>query len=122
MLLPNTLYAFVFADSPVCESDEASVMGVAVSETVALTCRVDSNPATGLKFHWVFNHTLDDPVPEYDDEEEPLSAFSQTNGTVSVLTYAPGPRGEYGTVLCFANNIIGRQRKACVFHIIPAGN
>ena len=77
---------------------------------------MESNPESGIKFHWVFNHTLDEP-PE---DQEPLTQYV-TNGTSSVLTYAPGPRREYGTVLCFANNLIGRQRSACVFHVIPAG-
>ena len=28
---------------------------------------------------------------------------------------------QYGTILCFANNNVGRQKDPCAFHLIPAG-
>lgn len=28
---------------------------------------------------------------------------------------------DYGTVMCRANNLAGKQQEACVFHIIAAG-
>jgi len=103
------------------------VIGVAFTESIALTCDVDSNP-TDLSFHWAFNHTTE-AEPDADGngdedsrfrEPEPALLSYVSNGTRSVLNYTPGPKREYGTVLCFANNAIGRQRNACVFHIIPA--
>jgi len=28
---------------------------------------------------------------------------------------------DYGTVMCWANNMAGQQKEPCVFHIIAAG-
>lgn len=28
---------------------------------------------------------------------------------------------DYGTVMCWANNLAGRQQEPCIFHIIAAG-
>ena len=67
------------------------VVGVSHTESVSLECQVESNPESGIKFHWVFNHTLDSPPEE---QEEVLVPYV-TNGTRSVLTYAPGPRSGY---------------------------
>ena len=39
----------------------------------------------------------------------------------SVLIYSPSSQQDYGTILCFANNAVGRQREPCQFHVIPAG-
>ena len=39
----------------------------------------------------------------------------------SALTYSPSSQQDYGTILCFANNQVGRQREPCQFHVIPAG-
>jgi len=37
------------------------------------------------------------------------------------LTFRPASSRDYGTILCFANNEVGRQRDACVFNVVPAG-
>lgn len=42
-------------------------------------------------------------------------------GTSSVVSYTPMTELDYGTLLCVATNRIGKQRQACVFHIIAAG-
>lgn len=39
----------------------------------------------------------------------------------STLTYTPVSELDYGTVMCWANNMAGRQQEPCVFHIIAAG-
>ena len=87
LLLPQISY---IADSPVCRTAPV-VVGVSHTESVSLECQVESNPESGIKFHWVFNHTLDSPPEE---QEEVLVPYV-TNGTRSVLTYAPGPRSGY---------------------------
>ena len=38
-----------------------------------------------------------------------------------MLIYSPSSQQDYGTILCFANNAVGRQREPCQFHVIPAG-
>ncbi len=50
-----------------------------------------------------------------------LQSNFASNGSRSVLTFSPTSPRDYGTVYCFANNEVGRQREACVFHVVPAG-
>ena len=40
---------------------------------------------------------------------------------VSVVSYVPRDESDYGTLLCWGRNELGRQRRPCVFHVIPAG-
>jgi hypothetical protein len=42
-------------------------------------------------------------------------------GSASLLSYTPKNQMDYGTVLCMATNLVGRQVVPCVFHVIPAG-
>ena len=39
----------------------------------------------------------------------------------SVVEYVPRTELDYGSLLCWARNAIGRQRTPCVYHLIPAG-
>lgn len=39
----------------------------------------------------------------------------------STLTYSPVNELDYGTVMCWANNLAGRQVEPCIFHVIAAG-
>jgi hypothetical protein len=45
-------------DSPVCGSNEPRVVGVALMESIELTCNVVSNPDQ-LVFHWSFNNSME---------------------------------------------------------------
>ena len=52
-----------------------------------------------------------------------LSRDSFTNkGSSSLLYYTPKSQMDYGTVLCVASNVVGRQVVPCIYHVIPAGN
>lgn len=46
---------------------------------------------------------------------------SGTEHSKSILTYTPVSEHDYGTVMCWAENLAGRQKEPCVFHIIAAG-
>ena len=50
-----------------------------------------------------------------------IFTFSRVNGTQSILDYVPRTEMDYGSVLCWASNSVGRQNQPCVFHIVPAG-
>ena len=50
-----------------------------------------------------------------------IFTFSRVNGTQSILDYVPRTEMDYGSVLCWASNSVGRQSQPCVFHIVPAG-
>ena len=52
-----------------------------------------------------------------------LSRDSFTNkGSSSLLYYTPKSQMDYGTVLCVAGNVVGRQIVPCIYHVIPAGD
>ena len=57
----------------------------------------------------------------YPESECGISNYIFSPCCRSVLHYSPSTQNDYGTVLCFANNEIGRQREPCQFHVIPAG-
>ena len=44
------------------------------------------------------------------------------HGNFSVLSYSAQSELDYGSVLCWAENELGKQERPCVFHLMPAGN
>ena len=50
----------------------------------------------------------------------PKESFTN-QGSASLLSYKPKTQMDYGTVLCLAENLVGRQVVPCVYHVIPAG-
>ncbi|XP_063232136.1 hemicentin-1-like [Bacillus rossius redtenbacheri] len=102
----NVMYA------PTCRPSQTRVHGVAKQEKVNISCEVEANPSQ-VTFRWMFNNSAEAvDVP---------SAHIHLQGTSSVVSYTPMTDLDYGTLLCWAANTIGNQRKPCVFHIIPAG-
>ncbi|XP_037072241.1 nephrin-like [Pollicipes pollicipes] len=98
--------------APVCVSGQKSRYGTARNEAARVTCQVEASPAD-VTFRWQFNssaETLDLP-------------FSQiaSRGVESRASYTPKTELDYGTLLCTAENDIGRMVKPCVFNIVPAG-
>ena len=98
---------------PRCSPDQVMVYGVARFETIRVSCQVMSNPATGLRYHWVFNTTGETVQVE--------GAAVKVDGSRSVLEYTPRSELDYGNLLCWGENSIGVQRQPCTYHIIPAG-
>ena len=48
----------------------------------------------------------------------PHDRFRSTNSR-SVVEYVPRTELDYGSLLCWATNSIGRQREPCIFHLVP---
>ncbi|KAL3207751.1 hypothetical protein MRX96_039541 [Rhipicephalus microplus] len=44
-----------------------------------------------------------------------------SEGSRSVASYVPRDKADYGTLLCWATNKIGRQKEPCRFQIVPIG-
>lgn len=53
------------------------------------------------------------------DERRKLNTY-EPNSTLSVASYTPQTRFDYGALVCWAENEIGKQSEPCVFNIIPA--
>ncbi|XP_035449485.1 hemicentin-2 isoform X1 [Spodoptera frugiperda] len=102
----NVLYA------PTCRSSQQRVHGVAKQERAHITCHVDANPPE-VVFRWTFNNTA--------NSNEVSDTYVSRAGTSSTVTYTPHTEMDYGTLLCWAHNRIGKQRVPCVYHIIAAG-
>ncbi|XP_069178551.1 protein turtle homolog A isoform X1 [Procambarus clarkii] len=97
---------------PVCRGGQTVYHGVAKYEQVNIPCRLDAHPKP-LAFRWTFNNSgesVDIPATHY-----------QVSGWESTVSYTPHTELDYGTLLCWGSNAVGRQRQPCVFHVFPAG-
>ena len=84
---------------------------VALNSQVEILCQVDSNPGSGLSFHWVFN-TSQEMIDIQQDQ-------MRMNGSVSTVDFIPRTEMDYGHLLCWAENEVGRQVRPCVFQLVP---
>nr|XP_037274116.1 hemicentin-1-like [Rhipicephalus microplus] len=96
--------------SPVCSFQQRTVYPAATHEMLQVSCDVDAHPSA-VSFQWAFNGSL--------RRHEILTFVSE--GSHSVASYVPRDRSDYGTLLCWATNKIGRQKEPCRFQIVPIG-
>lgn len=99
---------------PFCKAEQKRFYGVARHEKAQVVCEVESYPPAD-SFRWAFNNSAD-------SIDVPQARFSSSAASSSsVLTYMPMTEMDYGTVMCWATNMIGQQKEPCLFHIIAAG-
>ncbi|XP_060536558.1 neural cell adhesion molecule 1 isoform X2 [Cylas formicarius] len=98
--------------APVCIQEREELYGALKQETVTLRCSVDANPPV-VTFHWTFNNSGD-------QLEVPSGRFT-SEVTSSRLNYTPNTDLDYGTLLCYGENEIGKQKEPCVFQVVIAG-
>lgn len=110
MTIRNT-NSLIFTDSPVCRSGQKVMYGAAKHEEVKVVCEVEADPRQ-LSFRWEFNSSS--------DNLQVLTFVAE--GLRSVATYIPRTEQDYGTLLCWAENSVGRQKDPCVYIVVPAGN
>ncbi|XP_066942556.1 nephrin-like [Macrobrachium rosenbergii] len=97
---------------PVCVSGPQTV-AVAEGEDVRLNCQVDAQPDDDLRFTWYFNNTLDTvEVERHRIKVEQGHSF---------LDYTPRSARDYGTLSCWAANVVGTQADPCRFTVVEAG-
>ncbi|CAH2008832.1 unnamed protein product [Acanthoscelides obtectus] len=110
----KTFWIDLREDKPVCRADQKRVYGVARHERVNILCEVDAYPPPD-SFKWTFNNS--------EETTDVSSARYHSGGQhfISTLTYTPVSELDYGSVMCWANNLPGKQVEACMYHIIPAG-
>ncbi|CAG9837581.1 unnamed protein product [Diabrotica balteata] len=99
-------------DAPICVQDREELYGALKQETVILRCSVDAHPPV-VAFHWTFNNSGDQ------SDVSPDKFTSEV--TSSRLNYTPATDLDYGTLLCYGENEIGRQKDPCVFQVVVAG-
>ena len=117
------IYRVLFSDAPYCKPEKVQVFGVARDETVRISCSVFSDPPTDTHFEWRFNATSVAMQRGSAIVDMPRDRFRSPplNPTVSIVEYVPKTEMDYGSLLCWATNSVGRQREPCVFHLVPAG-
>ena len=71
-----------------------------------------SDPDNDLTFHWLFNTSQ-----EIIDIQQ---SQTRMNGTRSIVDYIPRTEMDYGSLLCWAENSVGKQTEPCVFQLFPA--
>ncbi|RXG58542.1 Nephrin [Armadillidium vulgare] len=81
-------------------------------DVLTLECRVDAHPAN-VTFFWLFNNTVDSTRFR---KSEYLS-----EGAVSKLRYVAYTARDYGTIYCWAQNVVASQKDPCAFTLQPAG-
>lgn len=94
---------------PVCATAQQWVYGSGRRELVNITCDVEALPLPHT-FAWSLNTSSTDllDVPRSRIVNKELS---------SVLAYSPHSPLDYGSLLCWAENSVGRQREPCVFQV-----
>ena len=84
---------------------------VALNKRVDIMCEVMAHNNKDLTYHWIFNtsHEIID-IQQSD---------IKVNGSVSLVSYIPRTSHDYGSLLCWADNHVGRQAEPCVFQLLP---
>ncbi|CAG0881081.1 unnamed protein product [Cyprideis torosa] len=98
--------------APICRAQQITRYGVGRREEVQVRCQVEARPAVS-EFRWGFNSSTD--VVDIAQSLFTVSAFE------SVVSYTPMTARDYGNLLCWAANSVGKQKTPCVFEIQPAG-
>ncbi|KAA0195760.1 hypothetical protein HAZT_HAZT011755 [Hyalella azteca] len=86
--------------------------GAARHEQVNIPCHLESHPLPHT-FTWTFNNSGESVKIPQD--------HVTVSGAHSTVSYTPMTELDYGTLLCWGSNAVGKQRKPCVYHVFPAG-
>ncbi|KAK7079664.1 hypothetical protein SK128_026615 [Halocaridina rubra] len=98
--------------TPVCRPGQLMYHGAARYEQVNIPCQLDAHPKP-TSFTWTFNNSGESvDIPQ---------SHIQVSGTYSTVSYTPNTELDYGTLLCWGTNAVGKQKHPCVFHVFPAG-
>ncbi|XP_047537557.1 neural cell adhesion molecule 2-like [Vanessa atalanta] len=98
--------------APVCAQHTPLVIGARLDEPLRVRCTVSADPAD-VAFYWQFNNSGE-------SFQVSPARYVTTGGTISELRYRAASERDYGALLCRATNSVGRQKKPCVFQIVPA--
>ncbi|XP_037072922.1 nephrin-like isoform X2 [Pollicipes pollicipes] len=96
---------------PECSGERPVTLRAARGETLNVTCRVTANPRP-FRYTWALNASgAVSDVPE---------GRVSSAGLTSVVSFTPRSQLDFGTLLCWADNRLGRQRQPCRFTVIMA--
>ncbi|XP_043241732.1 hemicentin-2-like isoform X2 [Amphibalanus amphitrite] len=96
---------------PVCASDGTETVQAARGETVNVTCSVSANPEP-FRYTWALNVSgAVSDVPE---------GRVTSAGPTSTVSFTPRSHHDFGTLLCWADNLLGRQKEPCRIQLVLA--
>ncbi|XP_053615772.1 hemicentin-2-like isoform X1 [Plodia interpunctella] len=98
--------------APVCAQPTPLLIGARLDEPLRVRCTVSADPAD-VTFYWQFNNSGE-------SFQVSPARYVSTGGTASELRYRAASERDYGALLCRATNTVGRQKRPCVFQIVPA--
>ncbi|XP_063383195.1 hemicentin-2-like [Cydia fagiglandana] len=98
--------------TPVCAQLSPLLIGARLDEPLRVRCTVSADPAD-VTFSWQFNNSGE-------SFQVSPARYVSTGGTASELRYRAASDRDYGALLCRATNAVGRQKRPCVFQIVPA--
>ncbi|KAM3962170.1 neural cell adhesion molecule 1, partial [Aphomia sociella] len=98
--------------APVCAQPSPLLIGARLDEPLRVRCTVSADPAD-VTFYWQFNNSGE-------SFQVSPARYVSTGGTASELRYRAASERDYGALLCRATNAVGRQKRPCVFQIVPA--
>ncbi|KAF2350611.1 Immunoglobulin-like domain [Trinorchestia longiramus] len=110
------------ADPPVCAWGAARVVRVPLGRPLRLPCTVTSLPPT-TSFSWTLSNALAQERVTSVTQPQVTAGAQGTQGSStssSVLEYRPVTQQDYGTLLCWAENDVGKQKEPCVYSVRPA--
>lgn len=96
-----------------CRPGQKTVIGVGRGETAKILCEVETNPSDNVQFTWRFNNSRETVQLGRDQYTE--------EGPRSMAMYTPLTPLNFGTLMCWASNKIGKQSVPCVYQVIAAG-
>ncbi|XP_075748770.1 kin of IRRE-like protein 2 isoform X2 [Rhipicephalus microplus] len=91
------------------ECAESQTEEYAASPELRVACEVRANPSDELHFEWLANTTK---------RTGRINSLA-VNGTRALARAVASRELEYGLLLCWASNSVGKQREPCVFRIVP---
>ncbi|KAM7314695.1 hemicentin-1 [Ixodes scapularis] len=98
--------------APVCKPGQKRLYGVSRLESVSVRCELEADPAD-VTFHWRFNSS---------SSGKRLTLASYSNAlTHSTAVYSPNGEDDFGFLLCWGSNEVGKQLRPCNFSVVPAG-
>ena len=97
------------ADSPICVKKQPRIYGAGHNQTVNLSCEVEAKPDPH-RFYWSFNTSNR-------QADIPNNLVTSSGGGVSYASYTPIGHKDYGSLICWAVNDVGRQQVPCVFQV-----
>ncbi|XP_050504924.1 neural cell adhesion molecule 2 [Diabrotica virgifera virgifera] len=100
--------------APICKHDKVAIVGASRGESVDIICEIESDPPART-YRWKFNNsgeTIDVAAERF---------AKSSNGTHSILRYTPVSELDYGSLSCWASNVVGHQVEPCLFQLVAAG-